>query len=121
MAAGPPDARPLAYMNPSFVEGTDGRPLRILAEYLEPLGVFEREHIRDTIVFFYSDHGSGMPRSKRWPYDSGLRVPLILSIPEKYRAMRPGEYKAGAETMRPISFVDLAPTVLRLAGQKAAP
>jgi len=42
----------------------------------------------DTIVFFYSDHGSGMPRSKRWPYDSGLRVPLILSIPEKYRAMR---------------------------------
>ena len=31
----------------------------------------------DTIVFFYSDHGSGMPRSKRWPYDSGLRVPLI--------------------------------------------
>jgi uncharacterized sulfatase len=77
--------------------------------------------LEDTIVFFYSDHGSGMPRSKRWPYDSGLRVPLILSIPEKYRALRPGEYKAGAETMRPISFVDLAPTVLRLAGQKAAP
>lgn len=75
----------------------------------------------DTIVFFYSDHGSGMPRSKRWPYDSGLRVPLILHVPEKYRALRPPEYKPGAETPRPISFVDLAPTVLRLAAAPPAP
>ena len=75
----------------------------------------------DTIVFFYSDHGSGMPRNKRWPYDSGLRVPLILSVPEKFGALRPAEYKAGGETARPISFVDLAPTVLRLAGAGAAP
>jgi arylsulfatase A-like enzyme len=70
----------------------------------------------DTIVFYYSDHGSGMPRSKRWPYDSGLRVPLVLHVPEKYRALRPPEYKAGAATARPVSFVDLAPTVLQLAG-----
>ena len=75
----------------------------------------------DTIVFFYSDHGSGMPRNKRWPYDSGLRVPLILSVPEKFGALRPAEYKAGGETARPILFVDLAPTVLRLAGAGAAP
>ncbi|HRX79964.1 MAG TPA: sulfatase, partial [Pirellulaceae bacterium] len=32
----------------------------------------------DTIVFYYGDHGSGMPRSKRWPYNSGLQVPLIV-------------------------------------------
>ena len=31
----------------------------------------------DTIVFYHGDHGSGMPRSKRWPYNSGLQVPLI--------------------------------------------
>ncbi len=74
----------------------------------------------ETIVFFYSDHGSGMPRNKRWPYDSGLRVPLILRVPEKYKALRPPEYKEGGETTRPISFVDLAPTVLRLAGAPAA-
>jgi len=75
----------------------------------------------DTIVFFYSDHGSGMPRNKRWPFDSGLRVPLILSVPEKFRGLRPAEYKPGAETTRPISFVDLAPTVLRLTGAGAVP
>jgi uncharacterized sulfatase len=62
-----------------------------------------------------------MPRSKRWPYDSGLRVPLILHVPDKYRALRPAGYAPGGETNRPISFVDLAPTVLRLAGAPPAP
>ncbi|MFN7649477.1 MAG: sulfatase, partial [Acidobacteriota bacterium] len=52
----------------------------------------------DTIVFFYSDHGSGMPRSKRWPYNSGLRVPLIVRFPEKWRALATAEYKPGAAT-----------------------
>ena len=42
----------------------------ILAE-LEADGLNE-----STIIFYYGDHGSGMPRSKRWPFDSGLRVPL---------------------------------------------
>jgi uncharacterized sulfatase len=75
----------------------------------------------DTIVFFYSDHGSGMPGNKRWPYDRGLRVPLIVHVPEKYKGLRPPEYREGAETARPVSFVDLAPTVLRLAGAAGAP
>ena len=43
----------------------------------------------DTIVFYYADHGSGMPRSKRWPYNSGLHVPLVVYIPEKWRAACP--------------------------------
>jgi uncharacterized sulfatase len=77
--------------------------------------------MEDTIVFFYSDHGSGMPRGKRWPYDSGLRVPLIVVIPEKFRSLRPPEYKAGAATTRPASFVDLAPTIVSLAGAPSAP
>jgi arylsulfatase A-like enzyme len=38
----------------------------------------------ETIVFIYSDHGSGMPRSKRWPNNQGLHVPLLVHIPEKY-------------------------------------
>jgi uncharacterized sulfatase len=69
-----------------------------------------------TIVFFYSDHGSGMPRSKRWPFDSGLHVPMIVHIPERFRHLRPPGYGAGRETDRLVSFVDLAPTVLSLAG-----
>ncbi|HEX4022361.1 MAG TPA: TIGR00730 family Rossman fold protein [Acidobacteriaceae bacterium] len=51
----PPAERPqLAYANPTFVNGPDGRVLRILAEYLEPLARFRREHIQDTVVFFGS-------------------------------------------------------------------
>ncbi|MCH5374871.1 MAG: sulfatase, partial [Planctomycetes bacterium] len=44
----------------------------------------------DTIVFFYSDHGTGMPRHKRWLYDSGTRVPLIIRFPKKYQHLAPG-------------------------------
>jgi uncharacterized protein (TIGR00730 family) len=46
--------QPLAYLDPQFLEGEDARPLRILAEYLEPLGRFKRENIQDTVVFFGS-------------------------------------------------------------------
>jgi len=44
----------LAYKNEEFLDSDAARPLRILAEYLEPLEGFRREHIRDTIVFFGS-------------------------------------------------------------------
>jgi uncharacterized protein (TIGR00730 family) len=50
----PSDREPLAYHDASFVESDEGRPLRILAEYLRPLGVFRRRRIHDTIVFFGS-------------------------------------------------------------------
>jgi uncharacterized protein (TIGR00730 family) len=46
--------KPLAYKNERFLDSDDARPLRILAEYLEPLHTFHREHVRDTIVFFGS-------------------------------------------------------------------
>jgi arylsulfatase A-like enzyme len=72
----------------------------------------------DTIVFYYADHGSGMPRSKRWPYNSGLQVPLVVYIPEKFKDLRPPEYTPGGQSDRLVSFVDLAPTLLSLAGIK---
>jgi len=46
--------KPVAYKNERFLDSDDARPLRILAEYLEPMHVFHRERIRDTIVFFGS-------------------------------------------------------------------
>jgi arylsulfatase A-like enzyme len=70
----------------------------------------------DTIVFFYSDHGAGLPRHKRSPYDSGLRVPLIVHVPDKWRHLAPEDYAPGAFSERLVSFVDLAPTALNLAG-----
>lgn len=71
----------------------------------------------DTIVFFYGDHGSGMPRNKRWLYQSGLHVPLIVHIPAKFATLAPG-YQDGGTSDRLVSFVDLAPTVISLAGMK---
>ena len=70
----------------------------------------------DTIVFYFGDHGPGLPRGKRWLYQSGLHVPLIVYVPPKYRALAPDGYAAGAALDRLVSFVDLAPTVLSLAG-----
>jgi hypothetical protein len=46
--------QPVAYKNETFLDSDDARPLRILAEYLEPLQAFRDEHVRDTIVFFGS-------------------------------------------------------------------
>lgn len=68
----------------------------------------------DTIVFFYSDHGSGMPRHKRLLHDSGMRVPLIIRFPKKYQHLAPAE--PGGVVGELVSFVDFPPTVLRLAG-----
>jgi uncharacterized protein (TIGR00730 family) len=45
---------PLAYENESFLNSPDGRVLRILSEYMEPLSRFRREQIQDTVVFFGS-------------------------------------------------------------------
>src|SRR5262249_37148645 len=70
----------------------------------------------DTIVFYWADHGSGMPRSKRWPCDSGPHGPLVVYIPTRFRHLAPPEYLPGGQSARLVSFVDLAPTVRALAG-----
>ena len=66
----------------------------------------------DTIVFFFSDHGSGMPRHKRCLLDTGMQVPLLIRFPKKYAHLASGEN--GTTTNRLVSFVDFAPTVLSL-------
>jgi arylsulfatase A-like enzyme len=70
-----------------------------------------------TIVFYYSDNGGVLPRSKRFAYDSGLHVPLIVRFPDRYRHLAPAS--AGGRVTAPVSFVDFAPTVLSLAGVRA--
>lgn len=75
----------------------------------------------ETIVFYYADHGSGMPRSKRWPCNSGLHVPLIVYFPDKWKDLAPKEYQPGGESTRLVSFVDLAPTLLSLVGIQPPP
>jgi arylsulfatase A-like enzyme len=90
----------------------DGLAGKVLAE-LKADGLDQ-----DTIVFFYGDHGSGMPRSKRWPFNSGLNVSIVVHVPDKFKHLAPPEYKPGGTTDRMIGFVDLAPTLVSLAGMK---
>ncbi len=80
------------------------------------LDALERDGMaEDTIVFLMADHGLGLPRYKRWLYDTGLRVPLIVHIPEKFRAFSPSEKRSSVED-RLVSYVDLPATALTLAG-----
>jgi arylsulfatase A-like enzyme len=66
----------------------------------------------NTIVFYWSDHGDGVPRAKRSLYDSGLRVPLMIRWPKSLGStIAPGSARDEL-----VSFIDLAPTVLALAG-----
>ncbi|MFM2093762.1 MAG: hypothetical protein RIS70_886, partial [Planctomycetota bacterium] len=67
----------------------------------------------DTIVFFWGDHGQGLPRGKRWLYDSGVHVPLLIRWP--------GKLKPGAVYENLVCLLDLAPTMLRLAGTTGSP
>lgn len=93
----------------SEMDAAAGRNLR----ELEAAGLAE-----DTIVFYYGDHGPGLPRCKRWPYNSGLQVPLIVYLPPQFRHLAPSDYRPGGKSERLVSFVDLAPTLLSLAGIK---
>ncbi len=68
----------------------------------------------DTIVFYYADHGGILTRSKRFLYDTGVHVPFIVRFGKNFQHLDPR--KAGSRTDELISFVDLAPTVLSLAG-----
>ncbi len=77
------------------------------------LNQLDEDNLREeTIIFFFADHGTGMPRGKRALYDSGTRVPFIIWAPEKYQkiyGLHPGTTQS-----RLISFVDLAPTILEM-------
>ena len=77
-----------------------------LLDQLEEDGLAE-----NTIVFLWSDHGEGLPRGKRWPYDAGIRIPLIVRWN--------GELNPGSESDQLVSLIDLGPTVLSLCGVQA--
>lgn len=77
-----------------------------ILELLETQGVAS-----NTVVVLFGDHGRGLPRSKRWVYDSGIHVPLIVRWP--------GNLKPGTVSDDLVSFIDFAPTMLAVAGIEA--
>lgn len=96
-----PETRQTIARHYSNIEIMDKKVGEILQE-IKDAGLYE-----NTIIFFFSDHGGPLPRQKRAIYDSGLRVPFFIRYPKNKNAGR---------TDRMISFIDLAPTVLSLAG-----
>jgi hypothetical protein len=92
----------------TLMEQMDGEVAAHLTA-LESSGLAE-----DTIVFYYSDNGGVLPRSKRYCYDEGLRVGLIARFPPKWAHLAPAA--AGSTISTPVSLIDLAPTVLTIAG-----
>jgi arylsulfatase A-like enzyme len=103
-----PDVRQdrAAYYN--AIERMDGEIGARLTE-LEEAGLAE-----DTIVFYYSDNGGVLPRSKRYCYDEGLRCAMVIAFPQKWQHLAPARMGTAIES--PVSYVDLAPTLLSLIG-----
>src|SRR6266849_2698029 len=84
---------PLAYQNEPFLNSPDGRILRLLAEYAEPLSRFRREQIQDTVVFFGSAR-----------FHSRLDAQKTLTELEKGL----GHERAAIEHKRALTSVDMA-------------
>ncbi|MDA7501029.1 sulfatase, partial [Akkermansiaceae bacterium] len=68
----------------------------------------------DTFIFYYGDHGGVMPGSKGYANESGLRIPMVVSIPKNWQHLAPAS--PGTRVDGFVEFVDLSATVLNLAG-----
>lgn len=73
----------------------------------------------DTIVFYYSDNGGVLPRSKRFCYEEGQRIAMIVSVPPKWQHLV--DKRPGSEESEMVSLLDLAPTLLAIAGIRQPP
>tara|TARA_B100001027_G_scaffold216429_1_gene192760 strand:+ start:2807 stop:4444 length:1638 start_codon:yes stop_codon:yes gene_type:complete len=82
-------------------------------EVKEIIDQLKRDNIfDDTIIIFTSDNGDGLPRYKRELFDTGINVPFLILVPKKFSTWR----NQGKKTFDLVSFLDIAPTVLDLAG-----
>ena len=79
------------------------------------LAALKEEGLMDnTFVFYFGDHGGVLPGSKGYIYETGLHVPMVVHVPEKFKHLVNNEIGTTVDGF--VSFVDLAPTVLSLAG-----
>lgn len=69
----------------------------------------------DTIVIYNSDHGGVLPRGKRFLFENGLRCPLVIYIPKKFKSLWPME-KPGSQIDRLVSFLDMPKTWISMLG-----
>ncbi|MBC2603209.1 sulfatase family protein [Puniceicoccus vermicola] len=100
-----PDTPELRWQLVRYYDALSANDYRIgqRLQWLEDQGLSD-----ETIVILLSDHGRGLPREKRWCYDAGLHLPLVIR--------HPGEIAPGTTEDELVAWVDIAPTVLSLAG-----
>lgn len=70
--------------------------------------------LEDTFIFYFGDHGGVLPRSKGYIYESGLHVPLVIRVPERFKQLADADL--GDRVKGFVSFIDFGPTTLHLAG-----
>lgn len=70
--------------------------------------------LEDTFIFYFGDHGGVLPRGKGYAYESGLHVPLVVRVPDKWKHLVDAEL--GSRQKGFVSFVDFGPTTMHLAG-----
>ena len=98
------------------------------ARYLDRIQVIDREIgevvsqleqdglLENTFIFYFGDHGGVLPRGKGYAYESGLHVPLVVRVPEKWKHLVPTPRQSKVDAF--VSFIDFGPTLLHLAGIK---
>lgn len=104
-----PEIRTAIARNIDLVARQDAS-LKTLLDQLDEDGLAE-----ETVVVFLADHGGVAPRSKRYCYEEGLRIPLIVRVPGPLAHLRAG-HAPGVAADQLVSIVDVAPTTLALAG-----
>src|SRR5712691_2536362 len=97
--------QPLAYLLPEFLESAEARPIRILAEYLEPLRRFKEQKIQDTVVFFGSARVDSRERAEialqtlRARGDAGAREQYEIELRKSRKALEWARYYEDARAL----------------------
>jgi arylsulfatase A-like enzyme len=71
--------------------------------------------LEDTFIFYFGDHGGVLPRGKGYVYDTGLHVPLVIRVPERFKHLVEGA-QLGTRVPGFVQFIDFGATALQLAG-----
>lgn len=106
-----PDTELFRYTNARYRDNI----VKMDAQVGEVLRELKKEGLlENTFIFYFGDHGGVLPGSKGYLYETGLHVPLVVHIPEKYKNLVDAERGSIVDGF--VSFIDFAPTVLNLAG-----
>ena len=107
-----PNTPTFRYTNARYRDNiqTVDQQIGAVVDQLEADGLLE-----DTFIFYFGDHGGVLPRGKGYAYESGLHVPLVIRVPEKWKHLTQ-DATLGSRQKGFVSFIDFGPTLLNLAG-----